>query len=89
MVLLAFKSIPEVSKAQCGHALIIDCIPTLKSLEQNSQKEKFYFCTSPSFLKARAEWWSKLWQVFPIQVCSVLFQSLPKVCLAQWSQGNL
>jgi hypothetical protein len=51
--------------------------------------EKFYCCTSPSLPKERAEWWSKLWQMFPLQVGNALFQSLAKVCLAQWSQDNL
>jgi hypothetical protein len=51
MVLLAFKSIPEVSKAQCGHALIIDCIPTLKSLEKTRRKKSSTFVRRHHFWK--------------------------------------
>lgn len=76
MVLVSFKSFSEVSKAQCGHALIIYCIPTLESLEQNSQKSstavRRHHCRKnepnggPSFGKCfRCKWathCSKAWQ---------------------------
>jgi hypothetical protein len=76
MVLVSFKSFSEVSKAQCGHALITDCIPTLESLEQNSPKSstavRRHHCRKhepnggPSFGKCfRCKWathCSKAWQ---------------------------